>query len=118
MRNNQDDGMSREERDRIVKKVESDLAKKHSRPATELEEMMSVRLRAAAKVRILINPVVEAAKMASPQDPNHLHSEVGKAKLLVTMQKFYVDELRSLSKDEAIFMLALAYAEFTLNEFV
>jgi hypothetical protein len=118
MNNNQNDGMSREERDRIVKKVESDLAKKHFRPSTELDEMLAVRLRSAVAVRALISPIVEAAKMASPTDPNHLHSELGKARLLITMQKLYVDQLRTLSKDEAIFMLALAWAEFTLNEFV
>ena len=113
--------MAKEERLRIVKAVEDSLAKKHTPDPNmpkELAEMLEVRRTASAKVRALIAPVVEAAKQVGPLDPNHIHSEVGRARLLITMQKLYVDELRKLDKESVIFLLALAWAEFTLNEFV
>ena len=114
--------MAKEERERVVKSVLSDLEKKHAagKLDTELEEMQRVRQMAQKRVRTLIAPIFEYAKVTGPSDPNHIHSDIGRARMLLQLHKFYLDDpgIRQLSRDEAVFMLALAYSEFHLNDMV
>lgn len=103
--------------DDIMKKVEAKEPRPDSETA-ELDELLKVKTKARAAVVSRMHQVVEAAKMLPVTDPNYLHCDRGRAVLFMQFQRAYLEELRDLNREEAIFMLSLAWAEFTLNEFV
>jgi hypothetical protein len=106
-----------EERGRIVTAIENRL-KRNMQAPNELEIMIGVRNQAREKVRALLKPIVDHALVSHPGSPDDPHSDVGKAKLLITAHKLYLDELKQFNRDEALFLLAFAYAELTVNEFI
>lgn len=87
-------------------------------PPDDLQKLIAWRNSIRTKVYDQLNPIVAQAIMRSPSDPMYAHSATGRATLLVTAHKLYLDELRKLSKDEAIFLLAMMYAERTLEDLV
>ena len=101
----------------IMKKVEAK-APKDSVEQAELDELFQVKKQAKESVITFITPIVEHAKMLPPKDPRYIHSEKGRAILMMQIQKAYLEHLRKLNREEAIFLLSLAWAEFTINEFV
>jgi hypothetical protein len=103
--------------DGIMKHVEAK-APKDSVEQAELDELFKVKHDARNAVMRFMAPIVENAKMLPTTDPRYLHCEKGRAILLVQFQRAYLEQLRTLNREEAIFLLALAWSEFSLNEFV
>lgn len=108
-----------EERKRIVEAAlkqmrPDDLPK----PPTELEQLGAAKNLAKTRVYARLRPIVEQAKLAPLTSPFYIHSESGRTILLETAVKFYADELRKFNREEAIFLLAFAYAELSLSDFV
>ena len=88
------------------------------KPPTELEQLGAARNLARQKVMDKLRPIVEEAKMAPLTSPYYIHSESGRTMLFETAVKLYVDELRKLNREEALFLLACTYGELTLADFV
>lgn len=84
----------------------------------DLTKLIKWRNAIRTKVFATLQPIISQAIMRSPSDPLYAHSPSGRAALLVTAHKLYLDEARSLSREDAIFLLAFMYGERTLEDLV
>src|SRR5215831_12720144 len=113
--------MTPEERLRITNAVESIMAKKEEKEssfAKNMQELADVRQAAKDKVKLYLEPIIEAAKMKKLNDPYYIHTEMGRLMLFEQAARLYMEQLRSLSRDDAIVLLSFSYAELTLREYV
>lgn len=86
--------------------------------ADELMKLMKIRNDIRHRVFATLKPIIGAALMRQPNDPIYAHTESGRATLLITAHKLYLDELVKFNRDESLFLLALMYAERTLEDLV
>ena len=109
----------KEERDRIVDAVMKPIiAKTQDSEFQELQEMAKTKDRIRDQVKHLLVVVVEECKMLKPTDPRYIHSERGRTYLLSIAAKMFIEHARTLSREEAIFMLGFAWAELELQRHI
>jgi hypothetical protein len=118
-KNNNDPGPEVRQKivDNIMAKVEAK-EPKPDRDQAELNEMNRHMHAIKNRVYALIRPIIEAAQMRSPVDPACAHTEKGRILLMMQAQRMYLEELRTMNREEALYLLSLAWAEFTLNDFL
>jgi len=88
------------------------------RPADEIDQLIKLKEHAKSQVREWLRPMIGYLMDLPSTNPSSPHCEVGRMKLIMQSQKLYIDHFRQLSKEEVLFLLAFAYAERTLEEFV
>lgn len=84
----------------------------------DLQRLAIWRNSIRTEVHDLLRPVVGAALLRSPIDPEYAHSPTGRAKLLLTAHHMFLERVRKLSREEAIFLLAYIYGELVLEDLV
>ncbi len=100
----------------VTEKIMSDSFKKEN--VDELSVLFKKRNEIKAEVYAILRPMVGAALLRTTVDPLYAHCETGRAALLQSAHKLFLERLRTLSKEEAIFMLAFIYGELTLQDLV
>lgn len=109
--NNGNSSLNPEERERII----ADVLRKAGPLAPESElDVLIKRVQAAdLTVKHLLTPIYDVELMS-----NNIHTSKGRQQFIGTALKLYLDSLRELSKDEALWMLALTRAEIVVSQFV
>lgn len=120
MKNKPNHEPSIEERQRIVADVTNNKLSKDLLPPkpNELEQLLMRRNDAKNKVLTHLKPVIDAAVMLAPTDPNYAHSATGRQALTAQALKGYIATLKEFDKDEVLWLLALEYADRTVERFL
>lgn len=100
-----------EERNRIVADALSKVQK--LAPENELEALMRKAKAADDAVRSMLTPIYDVELMS-----NRIHSPKGRQAFKLTALKLYLDMLKDLDRDEALWLMALVRAEIMCAQFV